>query len=124
MIGSQQFRHDLDSLPHTISIGSRRVHREYFHSLLHWMLAGGEQLSLGGAAAALLPINLHHAKPADRDRTHVRLVAQNRNWNFRFVSELFYVKLPCCIKDRCITRCSTPFPINHDVSIGVRQWLS
>ncbi len=76
MIRGEQFRHDLDRLTHAFAIRSRRVHGEDFHPVLHGVLAGGQQLAFGRAFAALLSIDLDDAKPADRDRRHVRQMAQ------------------------------------------------
>ena len=88
MIGREQLRDDLDRLPHAIAVRPVSIHGEDFHAVLHRMLAGRQELALRGAFAALLPVDLHDAEPANRDRRHVRQMAKRRDRDLRFVARL------------------------------------
>ncbi len=123
MIRRQKFCHDFHRLPNSVAIGAGSVHGENFHPVSDLVLARRQQFTLRGAAAPLLPVDLHDAKPADRNRMHVRLMAENRDRNFLFVAYLLHVELSRRVVDCGVTRRGAPLQIDHDIAIGIGQRL-
>ena len=123
MVSRQKFCHRFHRLADSITIRSRRVHGKDFHPIFDLVLARRQKFAFRGPTAALLAVDLHDAKSADRDWRHVWLMAQNRDGNFLLISQLLHVKLPRRIENGRIARCGAPFQIHDNVPTSIRQGL-
>src|SRR5207248_11071887 len=103
MVCRQEFGHRFHRLPDSVTIGSGSVHGKDFHPIFDLVLARRQKFAFRSPTAALLAIDLHDAKPANRDWRHVWLMAQNRDGDFLLIPELLHVKLPRRIIDGCVT---------------------
>ena len=91
MIGGKQFGQRLHCAAHALAVGTLGHHGENFHAFDDLVLARGQKLSLGGALAAFHAVDLHDAQAADRDRLHVRLMAENGNRHLRLVAGFLHI---------------------------------
>ncbi len=123
MVGGEKLRQGLDGLPHAVAVRTFRAHSEDLHAVDDLVLAGGQKLAFRSAFASFLAVDLHDAKPANRHRLHVGLMAKDGDGILCLVTHLFHIEGRCRIVNRREARRGAIVDIEDKVAVGVGQGL-
>jgi len=120
MIGRQELRHHFDGAPDALAILARVVHGEDLHAFLDMVLAGGKELALGGPFSPLLAVDLHDAKAADRDRSHMLQMTERGDGNLGLAAH-FLVKRAGRIVNGGVAGSRPLLQVEHEIAVGIGE---